>query len=203
MQTMQQAVRLPLSGAPVKFNNAVAGVTSLTIQYKVNGSPASLVIYLLGHNSGEPDAILDTYSGTSSTTRTVSLSASFASFIVVALWTGGASAVYVHATMTVSGPGPSFIQLTDQGVSSLDISASETIPSGTELVFATGGASGISLAMPAIYNGMPPITFVKVDSGAGAVTITGAGGFSYELVNQNQSVTVGTNGTKTYVIGNN
>ena len=84
--------------------------------------------------------------------------------------------------------------------------ADSTIPLQKSVILATGGTLGITLSMPTLVAGLPPITVKKVDSGVGSVTISGtidgdAGG--YVLTNQYQFVTLATDGSSIYVIGKN
>jgi hypothetical protein len=52
-------------------------------------------------------ALLDTYSGTTNTTRVVSLSDAYDSFQITATWTGGNN-VAISVSASSSRPGPSF-----------------------------------------------------------------------------------------------
>jgi hypothetical protein len=84
--------------------------------------------------------------------------------------------------------------------------ASGAIPTGTSLMLATGGSSGITLSLPTLSTWNGGLTIKKVDSGVGSVTISGTidgdvGG--YVLTNQYQFVVLATDGSNIYVIGNN
>lgn len=85
--------------------------------------------------------------------------------------------------------------------------ADGAIPLGYSNIDATGGSSGITLTSAALVpDGLPPVTIMKVDSGAGPVNISGtingdAGGYS--LTVQWQYVTLYGNGSALFVKGNN
>jgi hypothetical protein len=72
----------------------------------------------------------------------------------------------------------------------------------------TGGSLGVSYVLPAVSTNPPPYTVIKVDSGAGIVTVTTPDGStingdsSYLLVDQYQSVTFGLIGGQWYVGAN-
>jgi hypothetical protein len=81
---------------------------SLSIAYVVNAAPATLSIIVMGVINATGDTIvLDTYTGTSNTTRTIALANNFDAFLITANWTGGAN-VTVGATITSTGSGPSY-----------------------------------------------------------------------------------------------
>jgi hypothetical protein len=107
---MQTVVNITLdqSGKRVFIPNAVAVGSggSLQVTYQVNGAPASLTIIVMGTSNGI-DSVIDTYTGTSNTTRTISLPQTFDSFAAVGTWTGG-SDVTVGVTATATGAGQTF-----------------------------------------------------------------------------------------------
>jgi hypothetical protein len=76
---------------------------------RVNGAPGALTISVLGVIEATGDTLLlDSYSGTTNTTRTISLTESFDSFQVLAVWTGGSSSVGVSGTASFVGSGETF-----------------------------------------------------------------------------------------------
>jgi hypothetical protein len=112
---------LETSGYQVVIPNSVFQSTgNLTVNYVVNGSPATLTITIEGLYSpatalandygpqpGTP-IVLDTYSSTSNAVnRSVSVSQLFDAYRVSASWSGGKN-VSVNAGLQTSGPGPSW-----------------------------------------------------------------------------------------------
>jgi len=104
------AFSLALSGQPLLIPNSVqAGSGNLVLTYVVAGTPATLTIYVMGLVAASGDSVvLDAYTGTSGTTRTISLTATYDSFEVLAVWTGGASDVGVSGTAQFTGAGAIF-----------------------------------------------------------------------------------------------
>src|SRR5580692_7409581 len=81
---------------------------SLSVAYVINGAPATLSIIVMGVINATGDTIvLDTYTGTSNTTRTISLTNNFDAFLIAPTWTGGAD-VTVGATVTSTGSGQTY-----------------------------------------------------------------------------------------------
>jgi hypothetical protein len=88
------------------------------------------------------------------------------------------------------------------------VSTGQALTADDRIVAATGGVSGISLILPQAST-MPYKTFtvVKVDAGAGAVTLDAYGtelidgAQTYPLANQYDKVTVWCDGTQWFVIG--
>jgi len=98
---------LTQSGLVVNVLNPVQNSTSLTVAYQVSGSPSAMTIALYGIDQFGGVSLLDTYVGTSSTTRTVSVSSNYTTFQYVPTWTG--SSVLIVATLTISGTSPPFV----------------------------------------------------------------------------------------------
>ena len=96
------------SGQPFVIPNHLVDTASITISYTIAGAPATLTIVVEGIvNASGVVAVLDTYTGTTNTTRTITLSATFDRFRFIATWTGGKN-VSVGATLVSSGPGPTW-----------------------------------------------------------------------------------------------
>lgn len=88
------------------------------------------------------------------------------------------------------------------------LAANTTLDTDDQVVAGTGGASGITLTLPAVSTCQYKVfTVVKVDSGAGAVTLDGDGtetingSATYALSSQWDKVTVWNTGTEWIVIG--
>jgi len=107
---MQSAISFTLtqSGFPFLIRNALADSSSITLVYTVSGAPTSLVITIEGIVAASGTVqVLDSYSGTANTTRTVNLSAVYDAFKISAIFGGGKN-VSVAATLTSTGAGPTF-----------------------------------------------------------------------------------------------
>ncbi len=86
--------------------NGLVDTTSLSITYVIAGSPASLTITVTGvKNAAGECQLLDSYSGTTSTSRTINLTDTYDSFKLTAVWTGGSN-VSVGAALSSTGAGP-------------------------------------------------------------------------------------------------
>src|ERR1700722_16865621 len=87
----------------------MGNTSSLTVNYVPSGSPAALTVTIEGIVNASGDvAVLDSYSGTTNTTRTVSLGGvSYDSFRFTASWTGGNN-VSVGGSVASTGAGPQF-----------------------------------------------------------------------------------------------
>ena len=79
-------------------NNSTSG----TFAYAISGFPSTLTVTISGCNTANSCTPIDSYVGTSNTTRTPVLAA-YPSFSVSAVWTGGLSQVSVAVTTTLSG----------------------------------------------------------------------------------------------------
>lgn len=124
---MQSVLSIPIvqSGQPVFIPNFLLTGSGSSIQfaYAVNGAPDSLTITVLGlKNASGESPVLDTYTGTTNTTRTISLTDTYDSFLVTATWSGGTSSVGVVVTVTATaGSGPLYqggFQMIRSGVGS-------------------------------------------------------------------------------------
>ena|ERR1019366_2307737 len=95
------------SGQPFVVPNHLVA-TSIVINYVIAGAPDSLVISVEGIINASGDvAVLGSYSGTSNSSQTITLGATYDRFRVTATWTGGAN-VSVSGTLTSTGPGPTW-----------------------------------------------------------------------------------------------
>jgi hypothetical protein len=98
-------------GVPVALQNHLLDTGSLTVNYTVAGSPATLSIVVEGIilADGGSVAVLDTYSTAASVSnRSISLnSVSYDWFKITASWTGGSN-VAISGSMQSSGSGPTF-----------------------------------------------------------------------------------------------
>lgn len=105
-QIQTQSVSLSQSGAAVVVQNTLQSSGSLTVTYVISGAPATMTLLFQGQTNAGGTSVLDTYSGTANTTRTISLSGTiFPNYLIAATWTGGNS-VTVTATITGTGVGP-------------------------------------------------------------------------------------------------
>ncbi len=107
MQSTSQ-FSLVQSGYPFSVQNAVAIASggTLTVAYTVSGSPSALSIVVQGiKNASGNSVVLDTYVGTSGTTRTISLNDTYDSFTVTATWTDPTNKTSIAVSMTAAGPG--------------------------------------------------------------------------------------------------
>lgn len=104
-------ISLTISGQPLLIPNSV-GIKSggtLNITYVVNGAPASLTVTVQGVKNATGDQpVLDSYSGTADTTRSVSLTDDYDSFLITGNWAGGTSSVSVGVTVSTIGAGQKF-----------------------------------------------------------------------------------------------
>jgi len=122
---MQTVLSIPIqqSGVPASIPNFLRAISGGSVQfsYVVNGNPDSLTIAVMGYkNASGESPVLDSYTGTANTTRTISLTDTYDSFLVSATWTGGTNPNVV-VTVTMTGSGPTFqggIQLPRSGVGS-------------------------------------------------------------------------------------
>jgi len=111
---MQQSIlniNLSISGQPVFVHNSVNIQSGGTLKaaYAVKGAPATLTVTVQGVKNATGDQIvLDSYTGTADTTRSISLTDTYDSFLVTAVWTGGTSSVGVNATISSTGAGSGF-----------------------------------------------------------------------------------------------
>ncbi len=80
---------------------------SISVAYKISGAPTSLSVSVSGMKNSQECELLDTYSGTTDTTRTITLSDNYTAFRFVAVFAGGQS-VSVAASVTATGSGPTF-----------------------------------------------------------------------------------------------
>jgi hypothetical protein len=111
-QTFAQTVAQ--SGASVTFHPSLGALSSLSVAYTISGSPATFSAVVLGNNA----ANLDTYSGTASTVRTISVSGSYTSLAVQLSWTGGSQvSVGVRVTLTGAAPSPTIPTVTANALS--------------------------------------------------------------------------------------
>ena len=96
------------SGQPVVIPNHLVDSTTMTAVYTVSGKTASLTVVIEGIvNASGVASIVDSYTGTASTSRSITLSATYDRFRITAYWTGGSN-VSVSATLTSTGPGPTW-----------------------------------------------------------------------------------------------
>lgn len=95
---------LTLSGRVSTLQNTLTGATAMSASYTVLGQPGSLTISLWGITATGTVALLDTYNGTSSTTRTVALGTDYQNFQLLPVWTG--TNVSVNVALQLSGLSP-------------------------------------------------------------------------------------------------
>lgn len=88
------------------------------------------------------------------------------------------------------------------------VSSNDDLDSDDQVVAATGGAGGITLTLPAVASSQYKVFHVvKVDAGAGAVTLDGNasetinGSTTYALSSQYDAVTIWCDGTEWFVLG--
>jgi len=94
------------SGYPFSVQNSV-GIASggtLVITYTITGAPATLTLYVQGVKNASSPVVIDTYSGTANTTRTISITDTYDYFVVLPQWTGGNN-VTVTVNVSFSGAG--------------------------------------------------------------------------------------------------
>jgi hypothetical protein len=101
---------LQASGQPFKVpNGLLQNSGNLGAVYTVSGAPATLSIVVEGiKNAAGTVVLLDTYTGTTSTTRSIALSDTYDSFRVTAIWTGGLNVQVASVFTTTTGSGPTF-----------------------------------------------------------------------------------------------
>lgn len=94
------------SGYPYSVQNSVAIASggTLTATYTISGVPASLTIVIEGCKVTGQHLILDTYTGTANTNRSISITDTYDYFLIMPTW-GGGSNVAVTVTMNFSGAG--------------------------------------------------------------------------------------------------
>jgi hypothetical protein len=144
MQSVSQ-FSIVRSGYPFSVQNTV-GIASggaISITYTISGAPGSLTIQVEGcKNSIGVVALLDTYNGTSGTTRSISLSDTYDYFQITANWTGGNN-VGVAVSMTIAGPGLSLTAVQQQFPISGSGSPQGVVsaPLGTIYTSITGGSN--------------------------------------------------------------
>jgi hypothetical protein len=116
---------LSASGAPAMIPNGVnvASGGSISVSYTIGGAPATLTITIGGIKASGDAAVLDSYTGTTNTTRTVNLSDTYTFFRVTAVWAGGQN-VSVGSSVSTSGPGQTC------GLATADEKRPETSDSG-------------------------------------------------------------------------
>jgi hypothetical protein len=69
---------LSASGFPITNPNGVAAMLSIAVAYTVAGRPATMSITVEGISNANRDVgVLDTYTGTANTTRTINLTATY------------------------------------------------------------------------------------------------------------------------------
>ncbi len=96
------------SGTPFVATNDLVAASSIGVVYTVAGAPATLTIVVEGiKNATGAVYVLDSYVGTTNTTRTITLNDTYDRFRVTAYWTGG-SKVSVNASLSSTGPGPTW-----------------------------------------------------------------------------------------------
>jgi hypothetical protein len=106
-QTQSRSFELTESGKPESVTNDLAASSSISVNYRLHNSPSAMSLVVVGgFNNGAQQVVLDTYSGTTDTTRTVNFSQTYDYFQVVGTWTGANVRVFV--TIQSTGPGPSF-----------------------------------------------------------------------------------------------
>src|SRR5216683_2055891 len=103
----QQQFTITQSGVLVTLSNALQNTSSIEFDYVINGAPVTMSLIVQGMKKDGTVTILDTYTGTTNAKRTISLSDTYESFVIVPNWTDGAN-VSVGVTIITSGPGPSF-----------------------------------------------------------------------------------------------
>jgi hypothetical protein len=106
MQSVSQ-FNLIQSGYGFNIQNSVAIASggTLTITYVVNGAPTALTIVVEGVKNTGQRLILNTYTGLTNSTQSISISDSFDAFIVTPVWTDLSNKTSVAVTMTFAGPG--------------------------------------------------------------------------------------------------
>jgi hypothetical protein len=94
------------SGYPFSVQNfvAIANGGTLTAAYTISGAPASLTIVVEGVKNTGQRLIVDTYSGTANTSRSISITDSYDYFVITPQWAGGNN-VAVSVTMNFAGAG--------------------------------------------------------------------------------------------------
>jgi hypothetical protein len=95
------------SAAPLTIPND-CGSLNAGFGYSITGSPATMSVVISGVITGSPGVVLDTYTGTTSTTRTPTYSTPYDYFSVVATWTGGTNVTFnVRGIVTMASNGSS------------------------------------------------------------------------------------------------
>jgi hypothetical protein len=118
-ETSSISFTLEASGQPINIPNGTFQQTgNITVSYTIAGGPTSMELFVeginspetantdYGHQPGTP-TLLDSYVGTSNTTRTIALSALYDSFRVTAIYSGGTN-VTVSGNLAASGAGAVF-----------------------------------------------------------------------------------------------
>src|SRR6266699_433318 len=137
----QQQFTITQSGILITLSNALQNTTSIEFDYMINGTPLTMSLIVQGMKKDGTVIILDTYTGTTNAKRTITLTDTYDSFVIVPNWTGGAN-VSVGVTIITAGPGPSFqgaFQQVRNGVGSpVGVLAA---PVGTVYVSLSGGSN--------------------------------------------------------------